>query len=143
MPVAPPERILELGHGCRIPLDELAVRTGPSGGPGGQHANRAHTRVSVTFDVAGSPSLPAAARARLLAVLGASVTATVDETRSQARNREIARERLVDLVRQALVAPRRRIATKPTYGSQQRRMDTKSRRGTVKSLRGRVDGEES
>ena len=135
MPVAPPERILELGHGCRIPLDELAVRTGPSGGPGGQHANRAHTRVSVTFDVAGSPSLPAAARARLLAVLGASVTATVDETRSQARNRDLAVERLHRKLADALRPPTPRRPTRPSRAAKERRLQAKRRQSERKAQR--------
>ena len=66
----------------------------------------------------------------------------VDETRSQARNREIARERLVDLIAQALIVPKRRVATKPTYGSQLRRMAGKSLRGEVKALRGKVGDED-
>jgi ribosome-associated protein len=66
----------------------------------------------------------------------------VDETRSQARNRDIARERLVELIRSALVVPKRRIATKPTLGSQRRRIAAKTARGEVKALRGKVDDEE-
>ena len=66
----------------------------------------------------------------------------VDDTRSQARNRDIARERLAELIRKATVAPKRRIATKPTYGSKQRRLKAKKVRGDVKALRGKVGGEE-
>jgi ribosome-associated protein len=66
----------------------------------------------------------------------------VEDTRSQAQNREIARERLADLIRQALIAPKRRIATKPTYGSQRRRVTAKVQRGEVKVLRGKIEDEE-
>jgi ribosome-associated protein len=71
-----------------------------------------------------------------------AIVIRAEETRSQIRNRELARERLADLIRQALVAPKRRIATRPTLGSQRRRLVAKSVRGTVKSLRGKVDPEE-
>ncbi|MCA2013202.1 aminoacyl-tRNA hydrolase [Cereibacter sphaeroides] len=116
-----------------------------SSGPGGQNVNKVSTAVELRFEAERSPSLPPAVKARLKRLAGrrwtldGALVLRVEDTRSQARNREIARERLVELIRQATIAPRRRIATKPSYGSQQRRMDTKTKRGAVKSLRGRVD----
>ena len=101
------------------------------------------------FEAERSPSLPPAVKTRLKRLAGrrwtqdGALILRVEDTRSQARNREIARERLVELIRAALVAPRRRVATKPTWGSQLRRMDTKTRRGSVKSLRGQVDDSEN
>ena len=116
-----------------------------SSGPGGQNVNKVSTAVELRFEAERSPALAPAVKSRLKRLAGrrwtldGALVLRVEDTRSQARNREIARERLVELIRQALVAPRRRIATKPSYGSQQRRMDTKSKRGVVKSLRGRID----
>ncbi|MCA0203522.1 MAG: aminoacyl-tRNA hydrolase [Proteobacteria bacterium] len=128
---------------------ELSESFMRASGPGGQNVNKVSSAVELRFEAERSPALAPAVKARLKRLAGrrwtleGALVLQVDETRSQARNREIARERLTDLIRQALVAPRRRIATKPTYGSQQRRMDAKTRRGSVKSLRGPVDDPES
>jgi ribosome-associated protein len=119
-----------------------------SSGPGGQNVNKVSTAVELRFEAERSPHLPAPVKARLKRLAGRKWTVEgalviqVEDTRSQARNREIARERLVDLIRAALVAPKRRIATKPTLGSQRRRLVAKSVRGEVKSLRGKVGDEE-
>lgn len=119
-----------------------------SSGPGGQNVNKVSTAVELRFEAERSPHLPAPVKARLKRLAGRKWTGEgalviqVEDTRSQARNREIARERLVELIRAALVAPKRRIATKPTLGSQRRRLVAKSVRGEVKSLRGKVGDEE-
>ena len=113
-------------------------------GPGGQNVNTVSTAVELRFEAARSPSLPGAVKARLKRLAGrrwtkdGALILQVDETRSQARNREIARERLTELIARALVAPKRRIATKPTRASQRRRGDAKKARSGVKALRGRV-----
>ena len=103
-----------------------------SGGPGGQHVNTSNTRAEVTFDVAGSPSLPDWARERLASRLGPVVTVAASDRRSQARNRELALARLAARLGAALdVAPARR-PTRPTRASQQRRVEAKRRRGGLK-----------
>lgn len=113
-------------------------------GPGGQNVNKVSTAVELRFEAERSPNLSPAVKARLRRLAGRRWTSEgalvlqVDDTRSQARNREIARDRLVDLIARALVAPKRRIATKPTKGSIRRRLDAKTQRGRIKALRGPV-----
>jgi ribosome-associated protein len=117
-------------------------------GPGGQNVNKVSTAVELRFEAERSPHLPGPVKTRLKRIAGRKWTADgailirAEETRSQVRNRELARERLVEMIREALVTPKRRIATKPTYGSQKRRLTAKSVRGTIKSLRGKVDDAE-
>ncbi|MBM1632777.1 aminoacyl-tRNA hydrolase [Sulfitobacter mediterraneus] len=114
-------------------------------GPGGQNVNKVATAVELRFEAATSPSLTDPVKTRLRRLAGrrwtneGALILQCDETRSQARNRDIARERLAELIRKALVAPKRRIATRPTLGSKKRRLKAKKVRGEVKSLRGKVD----
>ena len=115
-------------------------------GPGGQNVNKVSTAVELRFEAERSPHLAPAVKARLKRLAGSrwtlegAIVLFVQETRSQARNREIARERLVEMIRAALVAPKRRVATKPTYGSVQRRLVAKKVRAGVKA--GRQDAGE-
>lgn len=117
---------------CVIPLDELEWQTSRSGGPGGQHANTSDTRVEVRFDVNASPSLGPRQRARLLERLGPMVRATSSDSRSQARNREIALERLRRRLAEGLRVERPRRATKPTKAARVRRLDAKRRQSVRK-----------
>ncbi len=113
------------------------MRASRSGGPGGQHANTSDTAVEVSFDVAASRSLGPRQRARLLARLGPVVRARAADTRSQARNRELALERLAARLAAALRTTRPRRATTPPAGARHRRLDAKRRRGDVKRGRAR------
>jgi len=127
--------VLHVSRSLTIPVGELDVRFSPSGGPGGQHANRAHTRVEVRFDVAGSPSLGPRQRARLLEKLGEEVRVVCDDERSQHRNRTIALERLRARLEGALRIEKPRRPTRPSLGAKRRRLDAKKRRGDVKKGR--------
>ena len=119
-----PGEDLRLGR-IVIPASELEWRFSSSGGPGGQHANTSNTRAEVAFDIAGSPSLSPTIRERLVAKLGQEVAVTSSEHRSQYQNRRAALQRLEAVLRSALVVPRKRVATRPTLGSQERRLDDK------------------
>jgi ribosome-associated protein len=128
-------RWLRVTGTCAIPLEELEWRFSGSGGPGGQHANTSNTRVEARFDVAGSPSLSPAQRARLLDRVGPVVRVVAADTRSQARNRELALARLRERLADALRTPRARRATAPTAGARRRRIEAKRRRGDLKRQR--------
>jgi len=114
---------------------EIQFRVSRSSGPGGQHANKTATRVEASFDVEASAGLSDAERARVLERLGSVVRAIAQDERSQARNRELATERVVEQVRQAARARRKRTATKPTAASRERRLEEKRRRAEAKRLR--------
>jgi ribosome-associated protein len=120
-----------------LPGWELIESFTPSGGPGGQHANKASTRVELRFDVGRSSVLDHAQKNRVTARLGPTVRVVVDDERSQARNRTLARERLADMLRAALVPPRRRIATRPSRRSHERRLAHKREQSERKSGRRR------
>ncbi|WP_298725414.1 alternative ribosome rescue aminoacyl-tRNA hydrolase ArfB [uncultured Ferrovibrio sp.] len=127
----------------RISLDEreLDISFIRASGLGGQNVNKVSTAVQLRFDVRQSPSLPDAVRARLEKLAGKRLTQdgvlvlTAQQHRSQERNREDALARLADLIRQACIVPKTRRPTKPTRGSQQRRLDSKSKRSGIKGLR--------
>jgi ribosome-associated protein len=119
----------------RIPRHELDVRFSASGGPGGQHANKTATRAELTFDVESSSAFTPAQRERLISKLGPVVRVVADDERSQLRNRALAEERMADKLRGALHVQRSRRATKPTRGSQRRRVEAKKQRGEIKRYR--------
>jgi ribosome-associated protein len=127
-----------------IPLSEIELRASRSSGPGGQHANVTASRIEAVFDVASSPSLTEQQRSRLLARAGPRVTAVAQDARSQARNRQLALERLSARLRDAVRVPKRRRATKPSRAARERRLEQKRRAGQRKRerRRPRLDGEQ-
>jgi len=118
-----------------LPLAEVELRFSRSSGPGGQHANTAETRVEAILDIEASSALTDAQKRRVLAKAGPTLRAIAQDERSQWRNRELAVERLVEQLRKALKVERRRVATKPTKASRERRLESKKRRSTTKKLR--------
>jgi ribosome-associated protein len=120
-------RLLRVNDQLAIPLEEIALRASRSSGPGGQHANVTASRVEAVFDVLASRSLDDAQRARLLERAGPRLAAVAQDARSQARNRELALERLCERLARALAVPRSRRATRPTPAARARRLDDKRR----------------
>jgi ribosome-associated protein len=126
---------LDVTPTLRIPLREIELRTSRSSGPGGQHAQKTETRVEAVFDVTASAALTEAERRRIESRLGPVVRAVAQDERSQARNRELALERLAKSLAAALRPRRPRRPTRPTAGSREERLAEKRRRGTTKRLR--------
>jgi ribosome-associated protein len=127
---------------CAIPLGELEWRFSPSGGPGGQHANRSNTRVEVRFDIASSPSLGPRQRSRLLARLGPVVRVVADDERSQARNRALALDRLRSRLAAGLHVEKARRPTAPSRGARERRLSDKRHQSERKQARRQPGHEE-
>jgi ribosome-associated protein len=118
-----------------LPLAEVELRFSRSSGPGGQHANTAETRVEAVLDVETTTALTEHQRRRVLAKAGGTLRAVAQDERSQSRNRELAVQRLVEQLREALKVERRRVPTKPTQASRERRLEEKKRRSETKKLR--------
>ncbi|HUW54937.1 MAG TPA: alternative ribosome rescue aminoacyl-tRNA hydrolase ArfB [Rhodanobacter sp.] len=135
--------MLTVSKNIILPESELVERFLRADGPGGQHVNRTESAVELRFDVINSPSLPEEIRARLLArhdrrLTGEGVLVIQSRRfREQARNRDDARERLAEIVRGVLVPPRKRVATRPTRASKERRLVGKLQRGRIKQTRSR------
>jgi ribosome-associated protein len=122
-----------------LPLGEIELRFSRSSGPGGQHANTSETRVEARLDVEASSALTDAQKRRVTAKAGPVLRAVAQDERSQLRNRELAIERLVEQLRAALKVERRRVATRPSAASRERRLESKKRRSQTKKLRRSLD----
>jgi ribosome-associated protein len=140
--MATEDGFLRVSRTCRIPLHELQWRFSGSGGPGGQHANTANTRVELLFDVDGSSALGPRQRQRLLERVGPTVRVVASDERSQHRNRQLALDRLATRLAAALRSDRPRKATRPTRSSVERRLTDKRRQSERKQARGRVTRDE-
>jgi len=136
--------MLKIDENITIEDWELSESFMRASGPGGQNVNKVASAVELRFEAARSPNLPGYAKTKLKRIAGrkwtkdGALVIQCDESRSQARNRDIARARLVVMVVAALERPKRRVATKPSRAAKGRRMDSKTRRGAVKGLRGKV-----
>ena len=126
------EESLQIADGVAIPMNEIVLRASRSSGPGGQHANVTDSRIEASFDVLASESLEDGVKQRLLDRLGPRVSAVAQDARSQARNRELALERLRDRLAGALVTAPPRRPTRPSRAERERRLDAKRRKGERK-----------
>ncbi len=133
--VPPHADLIRVTSSLSIPLSELQFRFTPSGGPGGQHANKVNTRVELRFDVARSPSLGPRQRARLLQRFGPEVRLVADDERSQVRNRQLAVERFRNRVAEALHIEKTRRPTRPSRGAKERRLSAKRHQSERKRQR--------
>ena len=129
------DRTRWVAPGCRVPAEEVRWRFGPSGGPGGQHANRANTRVEAELDLTSARGIDDQIRARLVRQLGATVRVVVDRHRSQVRNRERALDEIERRLQEALVEQAVRRPTRPRRGAVERRLKAKRQRGARKAER--------
>jgi len=133
---------MSIRRDVKLPLREITLRTSRSSGPGGQHANVTASRVEAVFDVEASEALTDEQKRRVIARLGPRVTAVAQDARSQARNRDLALERLRDRLAEALVPPRARRPTRPTSASVERRLDVKRQQSARKRGRQPPAGDE-
>jgi ribosome-associated protein len=140
--------MIEITSWLRIDEDELVWKATRASGPGGQHVNKTSTAIELRFDVRNSPALPEDVKARLETLAGSRLTQDgvlilfAQGSRSQEMNRQEALERLVELIRRATEKPKPRKATKPTYSSKLKRLEGKTKRATVKSMRGKPRGDD-
>jgi ribosome-associated protein len=140
--------MLKITENITIEDWELSEQFIRASGPGGQNVNKVSSAVELRFEAERSPNLPGPVKTRLKRLAGrrwtkeGALILQCDETRSQVRNRDIARQRLRDLILKATEKPKRRVPTRPTLGSKKRRLKAKKVRGEVKALRGRVDGDD-
>jgi ribosome-associated protein len=130
---------IRVSRSVLLPLSEVEIRVSRSSGPGGQHAQKSDTRVEATFDVEASAALSDAQKRRVVAKAGPVLRAVAQDERSQWRNRELATERLVDALREALRVPRRRKPTRPSRAAVERRLEAKRRRSELKRGRRGLD----
>jgi ribosome-associated protein len=133
---------LRVDERLSIPLGEIELRASRSSGPGGQHANVTASRVEAVFDVAASATLDDAQRARLVERAGPAITAVAQESRGQARNRELALQRLAEKIAAGLKVPRSRRATRPSRAARARRLEQKRRTADRKRARRRPPADE-
>jgi ribosome-associated protein len=124
-----------------LPVSEIELRVSRSSGPGGQHAQKSSTRVEASFDVAASSTLTEAQKRRVVERAGPVLRAVAQDERSQSRNRELAIERVVEKLREALAVPRRRVPTRAGEAAHERRLESKRRRARTKALRRTPDAE--